>query len=332
MRGHRSGVLGALLAIACIPGVDALPRIEERLRETLMSAILKWTPDLAPEATLELLLADVKATYGVTGHTYESAADALVDLLREWANNGRASIVLRDEVVAGEWRVRMLFAGPGNYQTDLYKRPGERWATYLLPTRAQAWDLAVKEAKERAGRATADVESDESYIARARAAVKPKATTGAAGQDVRSFPLPPRREEDFERGQWMAMNTPLDRAMVTGPVDFKRAGGRSRARRNINAPTAADIHAAERIEASLHPAGRCTCASAGSGDCEWCVMNRRREAREARVVARRGKPADFPNGDAELHEGILQGMRAHERARKSSRRRQRAGQKARRGW
>lgn len=76
MRPFRSGILGALLAIACIPGIDALPRMEERLRETLMSAILKWTPDLAPEATLELLLSDVRAT-ALLGPSHEQAADAL---------------------------------------------------------------------------------------------------------------------------------------------------------------------------------------------------------------------------------------------------------------
>lgn len=35
----------------------------------------------------------------------------------------------------------------------------------------------------------------------------------------------------------------------------------------------------------LHPAGRCTCEGCGDGDCDWCVMNRRREARASRARA-----------------------------------------------
>lgn len=154
MRAYRSSILGALLALTCIPGIDAISRMEERLRETLMRAIVMWTPDLAPEATIELLLADVKATYGATGHTYESAADSLVGTLREWANNGRQSIVLRDEAVAGEWRARAVFMGPGLYRADVHRPAdgGDRGEVIRrsASTGAQAWDLAVKEARAQA--------------------------------------------------------------------------------------------------------------------------------------------------------------------------------------
>lgn len=36
------------------------------------------------------------------------------------------------------------------------------------------------------------------------------------------------------------------------------------------------------MDAFLHPAGRCTCGGGGGGDCEWCVMDRRRALREDR--------------------------------------------------
>lgn len=243
MRPFRSGVLGALLAIACIPGIDALPRMEERLRETLMSAILKWAPDLAPEATLELLLVDVKATYGVTGHTYESAADALVDLLREWANNGRAQIVLRDEAVAGEWRARLLFDGPGNYRTELYKRPGERWATYLVPTQVQAWDLAVKEAKERAGRVTTDGDTLTPAMIRRAASEMDKNSIPKDPDGMYRLPhAPPAEPVRFPSiPQIMSYHHPAMTRREPGPVDFKRAGEESRARRVVVAGVSGQV-------------------------------------------------------------------------------------------
>ncbi len=39
------------------------------------------------------------------------------------------------------------------------------------------------------------------------------------------------------------------------------------------------------VDASLHPAGRCTCA--GEGQCEWCVMDQRRAAKAAEKPARK---------------------------------------------
>lgn len=41
------------------------------------------------------------------------------------------------------------------------------------------------------------------------------------------------------------------------------------------------------VDAFLHPAGRCTCGGGGTGDCEWCVMDRRREEKAARKPARK---------------------------------------------
>lgn len=43
------------------------------------------------------------------------------------------------------------------------------------------------------------------------------------------------------------------------------------------------------VDASLHPAGRCTCGAGGgdAGTCEWCVMDRHREDRVARKPARK---------------------------------------------
>lgn len=302
MRAYRSNILGALLALTCIPGIDTLARMEERLRETLMSAIVKWTPDLAPEATLELLLADVKAT-ALLGPSHEQAADALVDLLREWANNGRARIVLRDEAVAGEWRVRLLFDGPGNYQTELYKRPGERWATYLVPTRAQAWDLAVKEAKERALAARPiepvrgfPLPPPQDVEARALSLViddmptfhgRPLARRLPDGSITSTRPTidEARRDPDAFARYVMSDQHPAMAYRAPGPVDFKRAGEESRARRTI-------LAAAERIDAFLHSAGKCTCGGGGTGDCDWCVMDRRRAAREDRPAKRDEQAAD----------------------------------------
>lgn len=97
-------------------------------------------------------------------------------------------------------------------------------------------------------------------------------------EPVRGFPLPPRREEDFERGQRMAMNTPIDRAMVTGPVDFKRAGERSRLQHRRYEPTPPVLEGTLRINARALAGSVCTCGGDGSGTCSWCVAGRRRQA------------------------------------------------------
>lgn len=104
-----------------------------------------------------------------------------------------------------------------------------------------------------------------------------------------------RRDPDAFARYVMSDHHPAMTSRPHGPVDFKRAGEESRARRAIrrtfHSPTASDIAAAKRIEAALHPAGRCTCEGAGAGDCDWCVMNRRREAREHRADLRDAQAA-----------------------------------------
>lgn len=287
MRPFRSGILGALLAIACIPGIDALPRMEERLRETLMSAILKWTPDLAPEATLELLLSDVRAT-ALLGPSHEQAADALAGTLREWANTGRSPLIVQDRATgaAGTWHTRVRFLAPGSYSAEVYRierhatveGSGERevdaWMSAPLATRAAATEAAFGKARELQRAA---------FVA---------ATMVSAGQVTEEQA---RRDPDAFARYVMSDHHPAMTSRPHGPVDFKRAGEESRARRAIrrtfHSPTASDIAAAKRIEAALHPAGRCTCEGAGAGDCDWCVMNRRREAREHRADLRDAQAA-----------------------------------------
>lgn len=87
-----------------------------------------------------------------------------------------------------------------------------------------------------------------------------------------------------------------------------------------------------RLDAALHPTGRCTCA--GAGTCEWCVMDQRREKREARRPGRCTCTPDtscsacYQRGYADAHPE----EREAERARKAKLRQARAKRKARRGW
>jgi len=103
---------------------------------------------------------------------------------------------------------------------------------------------AVDEARR--GRAAADVEADEAYLARVRTSM-----CGAAGQVT------------------------IDEAR-RDPNAFARY---------VEAGIVVDARGYS-AEPRLHPAGRCTCDGAGAGTCGWCEMSRRREIREARPVMR----------------------------------------------
>jgi len=92
------------------------------------------------------------------------------------------------------------------------------------------------------------------------------------------------------------------------------------------------------VDASLHPAGRCTCGAGGgdAGTCEWCVMDRRRSLREVR------RPSSIPctcTPDSTCQRCYMLGYndanpeeRIAERARKREVRRAKQARKARRGW
>ena len=151
MKGFRSPMLGALLALALTPAIhhavaDAV--------ESILDNALSYVPDLPRSETMDLLLADVNAG-ALVGPSHEHEARRVADDVIAWANGGRRPLLLRDEAVSGEWRARLLFDGPGAYITELYSpasepyRGAESWATYRIPTRAAAWERAVKEAKER---------------------------------------------------------------------------------------------------------------------------------------------------------------------------------------
>jgi hypothetical protein len=71
---------------------------------------------------------------------------------------------------------------------------------------------------------------------------------------------------------------------------------------------------AEVVDAALHPAGRCTCGGGGTGDCEWCVMDQRRELREARRARRLGDMSEAVDTEAAQRE--LAAARQAERDRK----------------
>ncbi len=82
-----------------------------------------------------------------------------------------------------------------------------------------------------------------------------------------------------------------------------------------------------RLDAALHPTGRCTCA--GEGTCEWCVMDQRREKREERSALREAmKRSETSDGEPlRTTEAVLA-----ERARKAKLRQARSKRKARCGW
>lgn len=98
----------------------------------------------------------------------------------------------------------------------------------------------------------------------------------------------PRPETEFDRAQRLAMSAPT---MIR--------------RRPVYSSTPGQIEGARRLGSFLHPAGRCTCGGGGEGTCDWCVMDRRRSAREDRPELR---------------------------AEQAQRRRKKAAKKARRGW
>lgn len=88
------------------------------------------------------------------------------------------------------------------------------------------------------------------------------------------------------------------------------------------------------VDASLHPAGRCTCGGGGGGTCEWCRMDQHRVKREerkrGRAVLRR--PVAEMKGDPELNSMLQEGILAYDRARKRLTRQAKQARKARRGW
>lgn len=88
------------------------------------------------------------------------------------------------------------------------------------------------------------------------------------------------------------------------------------------------------VDASLHPAGRCTCGGGDGGTCEWCRMDQHRAKREerkrGRAVLRR--PVAEMKGDPELNSILQEGILAHDRALKRLTRRAKQARKARRGW
>lgn len=152
---------------------------------------------------------------------------------------------------------------------------------------------------------------------------------------------------DFARAQRMAMNPSRE----AGPVDFKRAGELNRIRRRpLYAATPEQRAEALRVDALLHPAGRCTCG--GERTCEWCEMDRRRELREERRTAGAakvkrcrvapmtgpgrvdGQPADALPGDMLFCSrcGWLARDGEHARVLQREAKRARAARKARRGW
>ena len=86
-----------------------------------------------------------------------------------------------------------------------------------------------------------------------------------------------------------------------------------------------------RLDAALHPTGRCTCA--GEGTCEWCVMDQRREKREDRRLRRRGLVTTVDGVENDGAGGLpLSEVMNAELARKAGHRQARSKRKARRGW
>ena len=153
MRGFRSPMLGALVALACTPSMEVARR-EDDVHHLFLRSVAVYAPDLDVAATVELLLADARAAQMVGG-SYEHEALGIADDFEAWASGGRRPILIRDEAVAGEWRARIAFTGPGSYRAETYRNastPGERGEVIVreAATRADAWRGAVEEAKARA--------------------------------------------------------------------------------------------------------------------------------------------------------------------------------------
>ena len=121
---------------------------EEHVHDLFHRSVATFAPDLDLAETVKLLLADARALQLVGGR-YEDCARRIADDFERWANHGSKPFVIREETF-GEWRVQLMFAGPGKYNTDLRRTPAEGWVTYHFKTRVEAWDTAVKEAKARA--------------------------------------------------------------------------------------------------------------------------------------------------------------------------------------
>jgi hypothetical protein len=151
MLNRRSGILTAMIALACLPGSPLTSSAEEV--ESILRHAMRLCPDLYHAETYDALMADVKAT-ALAGPSFEHAARRVADDFEAWANGGRRPIILRDEPASGEWLARISFAGPGIYRAEAYRRaalPGERGEVIVMEAtnRPAAWERAVKEAKDR---------------------------------------------------------------------------------------------------------------------------------------------------------------------------------------
>lgn len=133
------------------------------------------------------------------------------------------------------------------------------------------------------------------------------------------------RVGDIERGvreptpeEWAALQVALPELGPMAPTRFPRI------RELLDAKD-------RRLDAALHPTGRCTCA--GEGTCEWCVMDQRREKREDRRLRRRGLVTTVDGVENDGAGGLpLSEVMNAELARKAGHRQARSKRKARRGW
>lgn len=118
-----------------------------------------------------------------------------------------------------------------------FGEPGVTDVGRLLAPRSGAGvaDMHRDRDEARRGATAADIESDEAYLARARASVQPKATTGAAGQVTEEQA---RRDPDAFARYVMSDHQPAMTSRPHGPVDFKRAGELSRAAASTLKPLA----------------------------------------------------------------------------------------------
>ena len=155
MRGFRSPMLGALLALACLPAAG-YHRLADEV-ESILDNALSYVPDLPRDETMDLLLADVNAGALVGTRGAEHEARRVADDVIAWANGGRCPVIVEQRSVGGAWHYRVTFTGPGNYAVEVYsiyawgsleQHETSHWLAAALATRAEARRQAVDKAGE----------------------------------------------------------------------------------------------------------------------------------------------------------------------------------------